>query len=172
MIKIEVQDQNIINAFRLLEEKTGDLTPAFNSIGRSAISYIGLGFRNSVDPYGKPWLPLKWRSGQPLKDTGRLSRAFVSQADRRQLEVGTNLKVRWRGREYSLAAIHQFGAIVTPKYAKVLRFQAYRGGPWIAAKKTVIPPRPMLPLSGLPTSWRKMIFGHLTNHLGQAIQRR
>lgn len=169
-INLEIQAQSIINAFRMLEEKTGDLTPAFNSIGRSAVSMIGLGFRNSVDPYGAPWRPLKWRSGQPLRDTGRLARSFTYRTRPRELEIGTNLRVEWKGAKYSLAAIHQFGAIVTPKYAKVLRFRAYRGGPWIAAKKTVIPPRPMLPFHGLPVTWRTMILRHLINHLGQAIQ--
>ena len=42
---------------------------------------IGLGFRLSQDPYGRPWEPLRSRAGRPLVKTGKLQRAAQSAPD-------------------------------------------------------------------------------------------
>ena len=69
-----------------------DLFEPLDEIGARFIRLVRLGFRNSVDPYGNAWEPLKVRDGQPLLDTGWLEKSFVHQANLNgQLRVGSNL---------------------------------------------------------------------------------
>jgi len=41
-----------------------------------ALTQVHLGFRKSVDPFGNPWAPLKYRDGQPLRHTGVMEGGF------------------------------------------------------------------------------------------------
>lgn len=42
------------------------------AIAHTALELAQEGFVAAMDPYGRAWKPLKYRSGQPLRDTGRL----------------------------------------------------------------------------------------------------
>lgn len=109
----------------------------------AALTEAQLGFRESVDPTGMPWAPLKFRTGKPLRDTGRLANSFTSRPTERGFVVGTNV---------SYAATHQYGATIVPKNRKELRFKG-RGKGWIFAKRVVIPARPMVPWPHLSEKW-------------------
>jgi phage gpG-like protein len=56
-------------------------------LAEEALTQVANGFRQSRDPYGRPWKPLKRRVGQPLRDTGRLLNSFHTKVDSRGFEV-------------------------------------------------------------------------------------
>jgi phage gpG-like protein len=128
---------------------------ALAALGRVIVNRIRLGFRSSIDPYGKPWAAPVLRQGQPLIDTGRLRSSITSQVQGQEVVVGTNL---------IYAPIHQFGGLILPKKGKFLVFP--RGGSAagekpngkVFARKVYIPQRRFMPLNDvgqveLPASW-------------------
>lgn len=143
-----------------LRAQGSDLTPAFKVIGRVLLSRIRLGFRTGTAPKGTPWRALRSRVGQPLRDTGRLQSSIRSQADRDGVTIGTNL---------IYARVHQFGATIVPRQAKMLAFEI--GGRTVFAKSVTIPARPYMPLTpagqiDLPPAWAAGILRELSRHLG------
>lgn len=83
---------------------------------------------------------LDYLSGQVLKRrTGHLARSIKGEArlesDRVIGIIGST------GVPY--ARIHEYGGVITPKKAKILRFQV-QPGVWRSAYKVTIPPRPYL----------------------------
>ena len=126
---------------------TDDVRVRFATVmGAEAVAQVQLGFRESRDPYGRAWPPLKLRSGKPLLDTGRLRSSFSYRARPRGFEVGTN---------FIGAPVHQYGATIAPKRAKLLRFRAGRKGRWIFAKEVRVPRRQMVPEGRLGSIWSR-----------------
>lgn len=116
-------------------------------VAAEAITQVQLGFRESRDPYGKPWAPLTSRPGKPLLNTARLRNSFTYDLMPNAIRIGTN---------FPFASVHQRGMVITPREAKRLRFflpgagQARvradrRGANVVFAKKVVIPQRLMVP---------------------------
>jgi len=64
---------------------------AAQRMGATAMKLVADEFRGSMDPYGRPWLPLAWRKGKPLLDTGRMRSATVVAANGPtiQITIGT-----------------------------------------------------------------------------------
>ena len=60
-------------------------------IGRALHADTMMRFRRGVSPDGTPWLPLKTRQGQPLRDTGRLQRSITWDSTDDQAVIGTNV---------------------------------------------------------------------------------
>jgi phage virion morphogenesis protein len=147
--------------------------------GDTLIDLIGLGFTDQQDPWGNAWAPLsaRSRSGQPLRDTGRLMNSIDKQISGNTLTVGTNVC-------YGL--VHQFGATVTaqkptgnnicnytPKGAKRLAWSA--GGAIHFAKSVTIPARPFMPIQPggggeLPASWDDEIGESIASMIQRAIK--
>lgn len=124
------------------------ITAALNALGRVLVTRIQLTFRRSTAPNGARWAPLKLRQGQPLRDTGRLLASITSKVQDREVVVGTNVQY---------ARVHQFGAVIKPVRAKLLRFPNGAGG-FAFARQVKVPARPFMPIgpSGqvdLPASW-------------------
>lgn len=170
---------------------TKDMTPAYKTVGSVVANRVRLCFKLSIDPWGKPWAPIKWRAprrtndgakfsragrsqiqantagnaGQPLRDTGRLQRSFTSKADAQGVTVGTNVKH---------ARVHQFGATIKPVKGKFLRFPG-PGGALIFAKQSVIPQRAFLPIRSvgapvvLPPAWSAAVVRALKRHFMKAV---
>ena len=127
-------------------------------VGRAIRTRIEISFRNSTDPYGEKWKPLKFRAGQPLSNTGRLRNSMTYKSENDRVEFGTNV---------CYAVVHQFGATIeaTPgqtggsglcgyqrKGRATLAFQTPGG--WIRAKRVEIPARPFFPdQRGMPKAW-------------------
>jgi len=141
-------------------------------IGDDLAAEIRLGFAAGEDPYGEAWAHPVFRSGQPLRDTGRLMNSITYHADDDSVEVGTNV---------CYAATHQFGALIAAqpgspgsnacgprKGAPYLVFKTPRG--YIRTKSVTIPPRPFLPdeQRGLPTTWVTQIQNRVAQELGVA----
>jgi phage gpG-like protein len=157
---IVIDDTEVNAAFRRLHDLGSDPREALDAVGRVVKSKAQLGFHNGTDPYGRPWAPLKSRAGQPLRDKGHLMNSFDYRVEGNSVVIGTNL---------SYARVHQDGATIRPKGGGAkdrLRFLV--NGRAVFAKEVTIPPREMLPLSGLPADWSEDIVDAL---LG-AIRRR
>jgi phage gpG-like protein len=100
------------------------------------------GFATSSAPDGSAWDPLKQRSGQPLRDTGRLQRSYTASVTNRGFSIGTNTRY---------AVTHQEGRTIVPRRAKLLRWTV--GGKTFTAAKVEIPARPMVPDGELGPKW-------------------
>lgn len=128
----------------------------------AAIVELQLGFRESRDPYGTPWAPLKVRAGKPLLDTARLRNSFTIRFTDTGFAIGTNV---------AYAPYHQYGT--GGRKADATRFQAVgKGGRFKAHAKAKgkfvgvralnfkagaggIPARPMVPEGRLGPIWGK-----------------
>ena len=69
-------------------------------IGRAVHADTLMRFRAGKAPDGTPWLPLKTRQGQPLRDTGRLQRSITWESNDDTATIGTHVVY---------AAAHNFG---------------------------------------------------------------
>lgn len=108
--------------------------PAMADGASSVVDHIKLGFRDSRDPWGRPWKPLKVRKGKPLIDTGKLRSSFYYTVDNRQ-------SVTFRSSDNpAKVALHQNGGFTT-----------FNG------RKVFVPARPFLPIRGgrldIPPNW-------------------
>lgn len=120
-------------------------------IARKLQAFVWLGFKVSTSPYGEKWAPLKFRNGQPLRDTGVLRNSLVPRYGKDFFEFGTS---------HPGARVHQFGATIVPVKAKMLRFFAKGSKIPIFRKSVTIPARPYMPLDKggklvLPDAWAK-----------------
>jgi phage gpG-like protein len=144
-------------------------------IGVALVGRVHDCFRESKDPGGTAWAPLKFQrlrdrgdaKGKPLLDTGRLRRSInFAVIGAGKIRVGTNVRY---------AATHQFGdPNRVPSDAPRLVFRV-RVGPGkvktIRAKKVSIPARPFLPTTkSLPYGWAKEIDEIVGRHIGEFIK--
>src|SRR5574343_577946 len=61
-IRIEVLAAEVKARMDFILRHGGDLTPAFEVVGRTLLTRIQMGFRNSQAPDGSGWLPIKFRA--------------------------------------------------------------------------------------------------------------
>jgi len=160
-ISVEVSDRKVIDYVDALRAKVTDLRPALDDVGENVEQKVRLLFTDGEDPQGRPWKALKFRQGEPLRDTGQLMNSITHRASESEVEVGTNLKY---------AHVHQFGAEIKPVKAKMLVFTPRGFSHPIFAKKVTIPARPFLPQGDLPATWRQGILLVLQRYLGAAKQ--
>ena len=176
MIDVHVDSSAIEDVLSRLGEVVGSAA-VLGIAGRAIIDLIGQGFNDGADPWGQPWKPLsgRSRSGQPLRDTGRLANSIAMQISGDTLEVGTNV---------CYAPVHQFGAkiIAGPgtgsgmcgyqrKGAKLLAWSA--GGAIHYAKQVTIPARPFLPINDsgtLPGTWEDQITADIETMIQKATE--
>jgi phage gpG-like protein len=175
MIRVEIDDRQVIDAINQLKQATSDLTPAMQAIGEDLIESIELGFRDSTDPWGNPWKPLspltvllrRNGSNKPLMDIGTLRNSINAQADATSVTVGPNSTERVK------ALTHQYGATIRPKAGKALSFG--NGSVWVMLKKAEIPARPFMPIRNgkgeLPDAWQEKIIKTIGDFISEAINR-
>ncbi len=110
------------------------------SVGVTLTENVRMTFVAGTSPYGVKWLPLKFRRGDPLRDTGRLMNSITHRVAADGVEVGTNVPY---------AGVHQFGYAVLK--ARLGSKQVRRG--------PRIPARPFFPnaAQGLPTAWEREV---------------
>lgn len=149
----EVTGAGAVNAMlERLRTMGGDLHDPLEAIGRAWKKRVQDGFIGSVDPWGRPWAELKWRHGQPLRDTNKFMNSIDYLVDGDTLEVGTNHGPLDSGG--SIAAVHQFGT--------------KRAG---RDRKTVIPARRFLPIGAgadLPQEWADDAIGAFLDEIREA----
>ena len=166
---IEIEDRTLNRRMRELTRRLGDITPVLNEIGDSVASDVRLSFVSGRSPYGEPWPPLRFRSGQPLRDTGRLMNSITYRVGKNHVEIGTNV---------CYAPVHQYGATIKASPGQPGRnrcgvrrgapFLVFRGmgGETILAKEVRIPPRPFLPDErGLPPTMRRNVLNVINRYL-------
>lgn len=158
MIRIHIDDRQIQQALRRLQEAAGDLTPALEDIGEYLARATRQRFADGEDPEGNRWAELsdatiarKGHAKPLIGETGLLRKI------RYQLE-GTDTVVVGAGAEYG--ATHQFGA-------RKGQFGKTRKGRPIPFGD--IPARPFL---GVSDEDRNAILDILAEHLEGAISRR
>lgn len=81
-----------INALAAKLSQVQHRRPLMLKIGRALKTNTQQNFRASRAPDGTPWLPLKYRTGKPLLDTGRLRSSITFDATNDQVRIGTNVK--------------------------------------------------------------------------------
>lgn len=160
-VSIEVSDRKVIDYVAQLRAKVDNLKPAMEDVGENVEQKVRLLFVDSEDPYGRPWKPLKFRRGQPLRDTSQLMNSITHRATKDEVEVGTGLRY---------AHVHQFGADIRPVRAKRLVFTPRGFSHPIFAKRVSVPARPFLPQGALPEKWRMGVLLVLQRYLGAAKQ--
>lgn len=129
---------------RLANLGNGKATKAVSKeIAIEAQVLVGEGFQKGQAPDGSPWEPIKYRSGQPLRDSGRLGASVIVEDTGKGFKVGTNVLY---------ANVHQHGAVITVKRAKQL-YSAKLGRGF--GKSVKIPARPFLPTDAPPGPWMK-----------------
>lgn len=104
-------------------------------IGEALVSGTQDRFEAGESPDGTPWAPTA-RGGQILVDTGRLRNSVGYEASPAMVAVGTNA---------TYAPTHQFGAEITAKTDKGLRFKV--GGRWVRKSSVTVPARPFIGIS-------------------------
>ena len=156
-LKIKVDQSGAKRKLAMLETKVQS-PEVYRTIGSVVLNRIRLCFKLGIDPWGNPWAALKVRRGQPLRDSGLMNRSITARPDASGVTIGTNLKHEG----VSYPAVHQWGAVITPKRAKRLVFPGPNGR-LIFAKKVTIPARPFLPLRkdaaavALPPAWSEAV---------------
>lgn len=125
------------------------------NLAEETIELIREGFETSTDPYGKPWEPLKLRSGQPLRDKGGLQTSW-----HRRFVTAQGFVVE-SGKAY--ARYHQEGTgiygpkkrRIVPTEARALRIPTATG-PILRSSVKGSPQRRMVPDKGdIPSKWRE-----------------
>jgi phage gpG-like protein len=187
-IEISVDDKAVQAAISAIKSAGADMKGPLGAIGRTMETRIGMGFRNSVSPWGDAWADLKSRDGRPLVDTGRLKSSISTQVSGdpggQYVEVGTNV-------EY--APYHQFGATIDVKAKSIDIYRSLKksgdfahGGKFVKkaksnfasthavpAHKITIPARPFLPIKGdqvdLPKTWSEAALREVKNHFKNAM---
>lgn len=157
-LDIQIDDAKVQAALAEIQHAAGDVRPVMQVIGRKISSKVKLGFRAGKAPAGQRWKPLRFRQGQPLRDTGRLQASITAQVGDNYVDIGTNVKY---------GPIHQFGGTIVPKKAKRLVFKGPHG--LVFAKKVTVPARPFLPLNAagdvsLPADWSADVLSALRRH--------
>jgi phage virion morphogenesis protein len=141
------------------------------ALAEEARHQVQEGFRASRDPYGRPWKPLASRSGQPLRDTGRLMGSLTSKtatvATERGFTVSTDVKY---------AAVHQYGATIVAKNAPYLRFRVggarpRSGGQWVSKKQVTVPRRQFMPEDTVPQGWVSAFNDQATSYMRRLMGR-
>ena len=133
---------------RRLERLPVEFRPAVSkACAEEAVRVLDDEFRSSSGPDGQPWTPLVSRVGKPLLDTGAHLRNTLTP---KVTPTGFIISTPFPG-----AAVHQDGATITAKNARMLRFRMGgarpRGygkgqtGGWVSKQSVTIPARPYMP---------------------------
>ena len=123
-------------------KQSGDHTKLMHNIGsileHNTKQRINTGIGTDDKPWQKSW-HAKMQGGTTLRDTSRLynSIKYTVSNDGKRVTVGTNV---------FYAPVMHFGARITAKNGKYLKFKSSMGG-WAQVKSVTIPPRPFLGMS-------------------------
>lgn len=123
-------------------KQAGDHAKLMHNIGsileHNTKQRINTGIGTDDKPWQKSWRA-KMRGGTTLRDTSRLynSIKYTVSNDGKRVTVGTNV---------FYAPVMHFGARITAKNGKYLKFKSSMGG-WAQVKSVTIPPRPFLGMS-------------------------
>ena len=133
------------------------LNEILDKIGFYQENEIKKRFDTSSDAEGKSWKALKYRKGNPLRDTAALMGSFNTTIS------GSSVKV-WTDKIY--ANIHDQGGVIEPKNKQVLCFTV--NGTKYFSKRVVIPQRKFSGISSKNTEdIEKLIKDYMTKKLNK-----
>jgi len=168
-ISYKIDDRTVMDAIEGLLDQLDTPGEFYDALGDDLVNLTQQHFNDGEDPYGVAWPAPVFRSGQPLRDTGRLMNSITHLADDQGVDVGTNV---------CYASVHQRGMTITAKPGQPGQNACGRrkGAPYlvfkdsagrtIRAKSVTIPPRPFLPDErGLPDSWRETVLERVSEFL-------
>ena len=158
MIRIQIDDAEVIRALGGLAARLANMRPFYKNVGEELVQSTKERFDAQRDPEGRPWQRLKpstvWGKAlskrsfsgarRILRDSGQLQDTIHYQADGDQVLIGSN-------RVY--AAIHQFGGqtkahTIRPKNKKALAWPgAAHPVKSVRHPGSKIPARPFLGMS-------------------------
>jgi len=137
---VHIDADPVVRSLARLQALGDDLTPVMDEIGGMLVASTQDRFERGVGPDGTPW-PVSDRArrqgGRTLVDSGRLRDFITHDPGPNAVTVGTNVVY---------AAVHQFGATITPDSATALAFTGAGGEP-VLAQRVEIPPRPFIGIS-------------------------
>jgi phage virion morphogenesis protein len=139
-LTITVDDAEVSAALAAAAARLDDLTGLMDQIGKSLVTSTRARFERQAGPDGVPWARSRRaaeQGGQTLVNRGLLRDLITHRPARDSVEVGTSVPY---------AAVHQFGATITAKTGRGLRFKI--GEAWVTVKSVTIPARPYLGLDG------------------------
>lgn len=127
MIRIEIDDKQVLAALQSLHARMRDMRPFMKNAGEILVEGTKERFETMKDPEGKPWKPLspkyaaakKRNRGRILTLTGQLGETI-----RYQLEGSSTVLV---GSNKVYAAIHQLGGNAGRKLAARIPARPYLG---------------------------------------------
>lgn len=163
-ITVTINAAQVRQAFNRLTLLMSDTTPVMRAIGTGLIAGTHDRFQMGVSPEGAPWKKLTPQYAMTKRGAGILRESAMAgglmgsiamEAGRDQVAVGSN-KI--------YAAVHQFGATITPKSGQYLVF--WMGGRLIKARSVTIPERPYL---GVSSDDQVMIGDVVTGFLSRAL---
>lgn len=151
--------QAYITALRLVGK--GGVKRVSRAVSEEAKTLIDEGFSRGIEPSGARWVPLRFRSGQPLRDTGRLQRSLAPVDTGTGFRVSTNLRY---------AALHQYGGKIKARGRTL-----YDPRTKTAFGKSVrVPARRYLPRDGgaLPARWTRNLDEAASEAISLMLKRR
>ncbi|NPE59277.1 phage virion morphogenesis protein [Dickeya dadantii] len=99
-VSVTINDRELRRGLRALEMAATDMTPAMRKIAGTLQTETALNFGDEGRPKWLVSLAAEDRSGQTLRETGRLAASVSTDYDSSHATIGTNV---------IYAAIHQFG---------------------------------------------------------------
>lgn len=134
-----------------------DREKVFDRIGTALVGQVQLSFRNSVSPHGEKWKPLKFRRGQPLKDSGRLSNSIAHESSDTKIRIFVEGGLEYASahndgvdesqqvKEHTRRITKVFGRNIRPKTISIRSF----------VRQQDIPQRQFIPNDsrGIPKKW-------------------
>lgn len=141
---------------KALKELPEEMRAMPRLMAEEAVDLTRQTFEDEKDPYGKPWAPLKLRSGRILAKTGGLKNSIHAR------QVGKGFTIGF-GKAYG--AYHQSGTgLHGPKGQRIKPLRAKALGPINPGKKFFrstagAARRPMIPYRGMPESWSEAFQG-------------
>lgn len=116
MLTVEVQGLAVVKKrFKQMQERSKMPKHAMDLIGAKAWKDVLNSFTVEQDEDGKKWKSLKYRKGQPLRDTGRLRNSIRWAANKDEARIFTKVKY---------AKYHEYGTKNIPQ----------RSFMWVSAK--------------------------------------
>lgn len=174
MIKVEIDDKQVLAALNRLLETGADMTPAMQDIGEYLVTSTRQRFQDGVAPDGTPWAPNSQTTyllyldkfGSSFgKKTGRLTKTGANRAAGKKPGLGETKQLSTKIHARATAHSVEVGSAL--EYAGTFHFGAkkhsFTGGktPW-----GDIPARPFL---GLSEDDKAMVLDILQEHLEGAL---
>jgi phage virion morphogenesis protein len=143
-LEISIDDGGLGRAMERALRELDDLRPVLDASAGVMEASIERRFSEGRAPGGIPWPPsvrARQTGGKTLIDSGSLRESIGRSVTENQVEVGSTNPGPGDSDRY--AAVHQFGAHITPKKGEFLVFAGGDGG-LVFARSVTIPARPFI----------------------------